>query len=83
MRHQFTPKKTNIVIQQDLTDLWTIQGCSLPKRLVKTRLRDSAMGKWELLEKKAFLYDLSKIMHFTGNPRPINLFCWCYKEHFR
>lgn len=41
MKHQFTLKKTKIIIQQDLTDLWTVQGCSLPKRLIKTRLRDS------------------------------------------
>lgn len=84
MKHQFTLKKTKIVIQQDLTDLWTVQGCSLPKRLIKTRLRDSAMAEWELGEKKSFLYVLSKFMHFTGNPRPINFLCWCCKEeHFR
>lgn len=60
MKHQFTLKKTNIAIQQNLTNLWTIQGCSLPKRLIKTRLTDSARGEWELVEKKSFLYDLSK-----------------------
>lgn len=52
MKHQFTLKKTNIAIQQNLTNLWTIQGCSLPKRLIKTRLTDSARGEWELVEKK-------------------------------